>query len=184
MTDRSKPKAILHEIIWIVVFALIIYGGLSFTVQHYRIEQTCMIPNIDPGERLAISKISYRVHDPERGDIITLHPPQDPASIPYIKRIIGLPNETIEIKDGATYIDGARLEEPYLQEPMDQPFEAVTIPPDHYFVMGDNRCVSADSRSWGAVPRENIIGKAWLRYWPLDRIGRAPNYSPASEPEE
>ena len=172
----SRMKSALREILWTIVFALIVFAIIVFTTEMYKIWQTCMLPNIEPGERLVISQMSYRLHDPERGDIITFHPPQDPT-ITYIKRIVGLPNETIEIRDGSTYINGMRLEEPYLREPMTQPFEAVTIPPGHYFVMGDNRNVASDSRTWGTLPRENIIGKAWLCYWPPGRIGKAPNYS-------
>lgn len=180
--EPSKLKSALREVAWTIIFALIILAIITFTTDMYRVYQTCMVPNIEPGDRLIVSEMSYRLHDPERGDIITLHPPQDPT-ITYIKRIVGLPGETIEIRDGVTCINGTPLEEPYLKEPMTQPFEAVTIPPGHYFVMGDNRDVAADSRVWGTLPRENIIGKAWLRYWPPGRLGRAPNASPVLVPQ-
>ena len=176
-------KAALREILWTIVFALIIYGVISVTTQEYRIEQTSMYPTVEPGERLVISKVSYRLHEPERGDIITLHPPHNPDGIPYIKRIIGLPNETIEIKNGITYINDVLLEEPYVVEIRDELYEAMVIPDGHYYVIGDNRPVSSDSRNWGTVPQENIIGKAWIRYWPPSEWSKAPNYSWALVPE-
>jgi signal peptidase I len=174
-------RAVIREILWVIFLVAIISGLFSITIQTRYIEQTCMLPTIKPGERLVIEKVSYHFHEPQRGDIIILKPPQNPKSAPFIKRIIGLPNETIEIKEGAVYINGSRLEEPYIKEPILQPFPPLTIAPHHYFVMGDNRNGSSDSRSWGTLPRQNIIGRAWIRYWPPNKWGVAPNYTPAVE---
>ncbi|MCD6358972.1 MAG: signal peptidase I [Dehalococcoidia bacterium] len=171
-------KTLFREILWTIIFALIIYGVIGITTQEYRIEQTSMYPTIKPGERFVISKVSYRLHEPERGDIIILRPPLNPEAVPYIKRIVGLPNETIEIKEGITYINGMRLEEPYVKKMSELSCEAVMIPDGDYYVMGDNRYASSDSRNWGMLPAENIIGKAWLCYWPPNKLGKAPNYSP------
>ena len=174
-------RTVVREILWILILCVIIFGVLHATIQTYKIEQACMLPNIEPGQWLVINKVVYRFHPPERGDIIILRPPPNPDGIPYIKRVIGLPGETLEIKDGATYINGLLLEEPYINGPMYQPFGPKTITPNHYFVMGDNRNGAIDSRVWGLLPRENVIGKAWLCYWPVSKWGAVPNYRFASE---
>jgi len=189
---------ILREILLTLVLALALYGVFNLILETRGIEQTSMQPTIEPGERFFVSKMSYRLHDPERGDVIILCSPHDrdpipkikriiavlsgepygPDPTPNIKRIIGLPGETIEIKDGAVYINGLVLQEPYLVEKTTGSVSALTIPEDSYFVMGDHRSVSLDSRSWGILPRENIIGKTIWRYWPLGRFGTAPNSEP------
>jgi signal peptidase I len=170
-------KVVAREILWLLILCVIIFGILHATIQTYKIEQTCMLPNIEPGQWLVINKMAYHFHPPERGDIIILRPPQNPGGIPYIKRVIGLPGETLEIRSGSTYINGILLEEPYTKEPARRPFNPQIITPEHYFVMGDNRNGATDSRVWGLVPRENIIGKAWICYWPTSKWGTVPNYS-------
>ncbi len=139
-----------------------------------------MEPTLQVGQRLIISKIAYTFHEPERGDIITFHPPNSPKAI-FIKRIIGLPGESVETKTGKVYIYKGdkiiELDEPYIMEPTYAPYERGMIPEDKYFVLGDNRNNSGDSRTGWVVPRQNIIGKAWLSIWPPDRWGPAPNHS-------
>ncbi len=172
-------KPLVREILSVLLLVLVFYGIFSLFLETRGIDQTSMEPTIEPGERFLVSKISYHLHDPERGDIIILHSPYDPSGIPNIKRIIGLPGETIEIKNGTVYINGREIEESaYLVQPTTGTMSELTIPADNYFVMGDHRSVSMDSRLWGTLPRENIIGKTIWRYWPFSRFGPAPNGKP------
>ncbi|MGH9755903.1 MAG: signal peptidase I [Blastocatellia bacterium] len=136
---------------------------VAFVIQPVRIEGQAMQPSLNHGDKVFMLKQVGELH---RGDIVVLLYPHDQTKS-YIKRIIGLPGETIEIKDGKIYINGNQIEEPYLapeyasQDTMPGP---VAIPPDNYFVMGDNRKNSSDSRYWGPVPRKLIYGKFWYRY--------------------
>jgi signal peptidase I len=137
-----------------------------------------MIPTLDIGDRLVVEKVSYHFNPPTTGDIIVFEPPEilqlqgytkDQA---FIKRIIGLPGQTIDIKNGVVYIDDRPLEEDYITELPDYLWQGpVKIPEDQYFVMGDNRNNSNDSHIWGFLPKENIIGRAVFRFWPFERIG-------------
>ena len=146
--------------------------------QSYPVKGACMEDSIQSeGQRILISKVVYRFHDPQRGDIIVLHPPHLPKNAyPYIKRIIGLPGETIEVKNGAVYINGLKLYEPYIKEPPTYTFPQKKIPENEYFVLGDNRNNANDSHTGWTVPRQDIIGKAWLSIWPLDKWGLAATY--------
>ena len=141
-----------------------------------------MEPNLYEGQRIIISKVIYHFHEPERGDIIIFPNPNDPDE-EYIKRIIGLPGEVVEIKDGIVYLhqpDGSVLtldESEYITKPDKDYFISNTIPADNYFVLGDNRSNSYDSRTGWTVPRQDIVGKAWLSIWPMSDWGLAPNYS-------
>lgn len=141
-----------------------------------------MKPNFQDGQYILTDKISYRFAQPKRGEVIIFKAPTD-MDVDFIKRIIGLPGERVKISDGKVTIyndqnkNGFVLNEPYQTlGPTSGGKEApqnteVTIPKDQYFVLGDNRLESFDSRSWGTLPKKNIIGKAWLRYWPLSQIG-------------
>lgn len=143
-----------------------------------------MEPNIHEGQRILINKLAYKFHEPERGDIIVFAPPSFLNSEEdYIKRIIGLPGEVIEMKDGVVYIhqpDGnvfALDEDEYITDPAQYDYISKTIPPDNYFVLGDNRNDSLDSHYGWTVPRQDIVGKAWLSIWPISDWGLVPNYS-------
>ncbi|MDD5082171.1 MAG: signal peptidase I [Dehalococcoidales bacterium] len=175
----SQAKNTIREIVFTVVAALVIFFALQATVQSSPIVGSCMEPSLqEEGQRLLINKVIYHFHEPERGDIIVFHPPKQPASaLPYIKRVIGLPGETVEVKSGNVYINGEILDEPYLKESPTYTLSPLQIPEDNYFVLGDNRNVANDSHVWGTVPRENLIGKAWLSIWPPESWGTAPNYS-------
>lgn len=137
-----------------------------------------MEPNFEEGQRVLVNKVVYSFHEPERGDVIIFHPPppHDSKTTPFIKRIIGLPGETIEIKNGAVYVNGSQLHEPYIDEPPSYTFPEYKIPEDNYFVLGDNRNKANDSHTGWTVPRQNIIGKAWLSIWPPDRWGVVAHY--------
>ena len=128
-----------------------------------------MEPNLHQDEQLIIDKLSYRFHFPERGDIVVVDVPD--SEIPLIKRVIGLPGETLEIKGNRVYVNGQLLSEPYLSDIAQNRYGPIDIPPDHVFVMGDNRNASRDSRMIGPVRISQIIAKAWVRVWPVEDIG-------------
>ena len=136
-----------------------------YVAQSTYVHGTSMEPNLHTDQRLIMEKVSYRLHPPHRGDIVVID--VDTSDIPLIKRVIGLPGETVEVKNELVYIDGTPLQEPYIAEPTSQEFPSTVVPEGHYFVMGDNRNHSNDSRSWGPLPGQDIIGRAWLTYWPF-----------------
>ena len=150
-----------------VVIALLIH---AFLAQATRVYGQSMEPNLHTNERLVVEKLSYRFHGPRRGDVVVLHDPSGGTEL-IIKRVIGLPGERVMIGDGRVYIDGVALDEPYLQQPTQGGGRTWLVPPFELFVMGDNRVASRDSRSFGAVPLEQILGRAVFRYWPLEQIG-------------
>ncbi len=163
------PGRVLAEILQIVVPAVLLALMLHiFMAQATVVYGQSMQPNLMPAERLVIEKISYRFHEPARGDIVVLALPE--MSELLIKRIVALPGETIEIRDGEVWIDGHPLEEPYVFNRDGTWYGPVTLGPEMYFVLGDNRGNSNDSRVFGPVPRQAIVGRAWLRYWPLSRF--------------
>lgn len=176
--DRwADVKSFLREIVETIVLTLIIYGLVSLGFRNFRVIQTSMEPNFRDGQYLVVNKLAYRLHPPERGDVIIFHPPTNPEK-EYIKRVIGLPGETVEIREGYVYVDGRRLEEPYIvQVNRRGSWGPSIVGQDEYFVLGDNRSNSSDSRNWGMLSRQNIIGKAWLFYWPPQEWGLVPRYT-------
>ena len=171
-------RALFRDILIIVVAAVVITLLIQTTVQKSSVIGYCMEPGLQNGQQLLINKVVYYFHEPERGDVIILHPPPpySPKTTPFIKRIIALPGDTIEVKNGAVYINGSELDEPYIKEPPTYNFQQKKIPENEYFVLGDNRNNANDSHVWGTVPRQNIIGKAWLSIWPPSEWGLVPNY--------
>jgi signal peptidase I len=155
----------------------------AFLVKPYRIPSESMQDTLLIGDRVLVDRISWRFSQPERGDIVVFHPPF--AGPVLIKRIVGLPGDTLSANDGALYVNGRRLDEPYVRReggaPVPtQPFgngmpwalaHAYTVPAGSYFVMGDNRVDSGDSREFGPVPRSQLVGRGFARYWPPARIG-------------
>ena len=181
-------KALLRDILVTAIAAVLIFFLTQTTLQISIINGKSMEPELRDGQRVLVNKVVYSFHQPERGDIIVFYPP-DPNNPdianeePYIKRIIGLPGEAVEIREGTVYIhENAKvqpLDEPYIEVPATQPFpEGDPIEEDKYFVLGDNRNNSDDSRSGFTVPQKNIVGKAWLTFgWEVEDWGLAPNYS-------
>lgn len=170
-SSATRGKSWFREIIESVLPALVIVLVVNiFLAQATRVEGQSMEPSLHNNERLIIEKISYRLHPPKRGDIIVLRPPRR-GSVPLIKRVVGLPGDLVEIKDDHVYINGEPLEEDYLSQPTKGSMPPRLVPEGHVFVLGDNRQASNDSRSFGMVPYGDIIGRAWFRYWPLDRAG-------------
>ncbi|TMD29207.1 MAG: signal peptidase I [Chloroflexi bacterium] len=170
--ERSAASSLLREVAEVVVLAVILYVGISFAVQAVHVEGLSMYATLDNNDYLIANKIDYRLHAPQRGDIVILRPPTN-NSTDFIKRIIGLPGERILIRSGVVYINGHRLDEPYLPEAWvsdtnwPENSSGRVLGADEYFVMGDNRNRSQDSRFFGPISRDRIDGKAWFRIWPL-----------------
>jgi len=176
-------KSVLREIAITLLIALVLFLGIHYSLQNSEVISGSMLPTLSIGERLFINKVAYKFdHLPQRGDIIVFIPPASLNSDgDYIKRIIGLPGEVVEIKDGNVYIHKTgstviKLDEPYIAAPPNYTYTSPTIAPDNYFVMGDNRNNSGDSHTGYTVPIGNIVGRAWWAYWPLSKFGAAPNY--------
>jgi signal peptidase I len=173
-------RSILREIFETVLLTIIIFSIINFATGRFQVRGSSMQPTLDNGQYLLIGKLTYWIKPPERGDIIVFHPPTNPRE-DYIKRIIGLPGETIEIKRGQIWADGILLEEPYITRQGNYS-GAWQLGDDEYFVLGDNRNNSSDSHSWGVLPEDNIVGKAWFSYWPPDEWGTLEHYTfPESE---
>jgi len=166
-----------REIITTVIIALIVYVLLQFTVQPFKVYGQSMMPNVEPGDYIMINKIGYYFTTPHRGEVILFHHPRSPKTN-LIKRVIGLPGDTVVIEDDKLFINDIELEEDYVQGEPDYEYLRNEIPVDHYFVLGDNRNNSSDSRNGWTVPSENIIGKAWFNYWPVSHWGAIEHYSP------
>jgi len=138
-----------------------------------------MEPNLHDGQYLIINKFVYYLHPPERGDIVVFHYPKNPRR-DFIKRVIGLPGEKVEIKGKRLFINGEELEEPYTLHTGNYTWGPQRLGEDEYFVLGDNRNSSSDSHNWGSLPGDAIIGKAWISYWPPKYLGLVPHYSYAA----
>lgn len=172
-------KSLFRDTVSIILIAVVIIFGLQTVAQKFVIEGPSMKDTLHDEQQLLVNKLVYNFHEPERGDIIVFQPP-DSNGEEYIKRIIGLPGEKVVIKDGTVFIympngNVIPLDEPYISNPARNTFEGTVIPENSYFVLGDNRNNSSDSRSGWTLPMENIIGKAWLSVWPPDRWGLVTN---------
>jgi len=193
-----------RDIIETVILALLIFLAVRAAVQNFRVEGQSMEGSLHSGQYLLISKATYfKVNlgfldflpfydsgdnpehyvfrPPQRGDVVVFRFPEDPSR-DFIKRIIAEPGETVEVRDGLVFIDGKYLKEPYITGRSHYSYGPETVPSDQYFVLGDNRNNSYDSHVWGMLPEENIIGQAWLSYWPFSYFGlvSSPNVKPAT----
>jgi len=164
-TARHALEGILKTVI-IGCAATLLIG--HFVLQGTHVYGQSMEPNLHTDQQVLIEKMSYKFHLPERGDIVVVN--VENFGSPLIKRVIGLPGETIRIVNNQIYINNKLLEEPYLQQVMQSDYGPRTIPPSHVFVLGDNREISHDSRALGPIHVDNILGKAWLSYWPPEAI--------------
>jgi signal peptidase I len=165
----GKVVNLLREVVETVLPAILIALFINiFIAQATKVQGQSMEPNLHPNQRLVVEKLTYRFHGPRRGDIVVIRR----GNQLLIKRVIGLAGERIEIRKGKVYIDGQSLKEPYLERDFTSVnYGPVTVPPLHIFILGDNRTFSNDSRSFGPVPIENVVGRAWLSYWPPNQIG-------------
>lgn len=209
-SERVEPRhrGAMWEIVETLLLAVFIFIAVRSVILNFRVDGLSMEPSLDSGEMLLVNRqiyfhfdthslvnwmpfieldgenFVYPFHPPQRGDIVVFHPPVDNGK-PYIKRVIALPGERLSIEDGSVFIDGERLDEEYLNGvatawsgSIGQ--EEITIPEGQVFVMGDNRNNSTDSRIFGPIEIDDIIGKAWISYWPTDRLDilSSPDYAP------
>ncbi len=169
-------RAFLLEIVITLAIAAVIVIGFKFSAQTFSIYMSSMEPSFYEGQRLLVNKVAYIFGDPQRGDVVIFVAP-DPMEGDYIKRVIALPRDTVEVKEGAVHINGFKLDEPYIKSPPGYSLKEQKIPENMYFVLGDNRNNSDDSHNNWLVPRQNMIGKAWLLTWPPTEWGVVPSYS-------
>ena len=164
-----RRRSLGRELVETALFTLAVFLIARAALQNFRVDGLSMFPNLHNGEYILVDKVEYLIHSPQRGDIVVFR--AVPAGQPdkdFIKRVIGLPGETVQVKGGAVFIDGRRLGEPYLQDRPDYTLPLRRVPPNSYFVLGDNRNDSFDSHGWPSewLPRTDIIGKALVSYWP------------------
>lgn len=201
-------RAVIREIIETIILSLLLFVGIQFAVQTYQVEGASMRPTLSQGQYLLVNKIVYRhfnvgggaegavkggeftedslifpFHPPQHGEVVIFNFPDDPAR-DFVKRVIGVPGDTVAIRDGHTFVNGKRLDESYAELDDYDEMEALKVPQNSYFVMGDNRRHSNDSRDWGTVPLEFIVGRAWVRYWPPHQIRIFPTEHTFSTPAE
>jgi signal peptidase I len=174
------------DIVETVVIALSIFLVVYlFFMQPHQVNGQSMVPNFQSGEYVLTDKVSYRIGDPQQGDIVVFHAPEA-ANCPkgtgcdFIKRILAVPGDTVEVRDNSIIVNGKALPEPYIPEDFQTLAGAytkgrtITLGEDEYFACGDNRPYSSDSRAWGPIKKSDIVGRAFVRYWPLSKAGMLP----------
>jgi signal peptidase I len=168
-------KSFFQELAITLGLALALYLLLQTTIQSSIVEGSSMQPGLEDGQRLIVVKAVYHFREPQRGDIIIVHPPISPEK-QWVKRVIGLPGDTVEIKKGTVYVNGVPLDEPYINEKPRYTMKPYTVEEGHYFVLGDNRNNSTDSHYGWTVPENDVVGEVWLRLWPLNEWGLVQGY--------
>ena len=164
---KDVLRDLFGTIVPAVIIALLIH---VFLAQATRVYGQSMQPSLHTNERLVVEKFSYRFHGPRRGDVVVLHDLGGGSEL-LIKRVVGLPGERVTVADGRVFIDGVALDEPYLDQGTQGGGRSWVVPPLRVFVLGDNRGASRDSRVFGPVPLDQIVGRALFRYWPLSEVG-------------
>ena len=165
VSGRYGLRRALWDVIETILISLLLFAAINYLTARIRVESISMEPNLYAGDFVIVNRMAYRFDSPTRGDIIVFRFPPRPTETPYIKRVIGLPGDRVQVKSGRVFVNNAVIQEPYLTV-RTSPDGYWQIPEDALFVMGDNRENSSDSRTWGMVPLENVIGKAELIYWP------------------
>jgi signal peptidase I len=173
-------RTFFRDLVITLIMAVVIFFALQFTVGNFVVIGASMQPSFHEGERVVASKLAYKLHEPERGDVIVFLPPRN-MDEDLIKRIIGLPGDIVVVRDGVVYVNNLPLDEPYIKNPPNYTYSVEIVPENEYWVLGDNRNNSNDSHTGWTVPREDIIGKAWLIIWPPDDWGVVPDYFPDEE---
>ncbi len=182
-------SSLFREVLEAVVMAVLVFILIQTSLQNFKVEGYSMRPTLLEGQYLLVNKLVYfrldqerlarivpfwrvnepeerfAIHPPHRGEVIVFHFPEDPTR-DFVKRVIGVPGDRISLRNGEVFLNGSRLEEPYITSKGNSNADVVELEEREYFVLGDNRRGSNDSRNWGPVPEENILGKVWLVYWP------------------
>jgi signal peptidase I len=184
LKKRRPALGCLFEVVETLVLTIVIFVGIQvFVAQPYKVEQVSMENTLLPGQFVLVDKLTPRWTPYSRGDIVVFDPPDTWAPnsrVPYIKRVIGVPGDRIELRDGKVFVNHVKLEEPYVfedggvgqaSEPSPEGASEWLVPTGDLFVMGDHRGESADSRSFGPIAISHVIGRAWMRYWPFDTFG-------------
>ncbi len=176
VTDAAPAPMRILGVVWefvhdMSVAVLFCFFLVTFVGQAFRVEGTSMLPLLESGDRILVDKLAYRFGPVARGDVVVFWSPLDP-DVSFIKRVIGLPGDDVEVRKGVVIVNGTPLAEGYVPARFrgDESSHRVTVSPGHYYVLGDHRNSSNDSRSWGEVPRKYIYGRAAFRIWPLDRM--------------
>lgn len=175
---KSKSRAFLENVLYIICAVVLAILVQKFLIRPFVVNGASMDPTLETGDYLIIDEVSYKLREPERGDVVVFRAPPEPDKF-FIKRIIGLPGETVSIKGQRVTIvnkehpEGFTLSEPFISHPGNND-QTVKVPNDEYFVMGDNRAGSFDSRSWGTLPKSNLRGRALLRLLPIKQIDYLP----------
>lgn len=173
--SRLKGNAVeLVEFVAVILAVLVVIR--FFIAEPHKVFGSSMVPNFHNGDYIITNKIGLKIGEPRRGEVVILQNPRNPDVV-FIKRIIGMPGDSVKILNGSFYINGKKLNEPYLPDGTSTSGmafltegEEITVPEGQYFVVGDNRNGSSDSREWGPVKKEALIGQAWLRYWPPQKF--------------
>jgi signal peptidase I len=174
--ETQALPGVLSEIRWWVRDIFFAVGTavliVVFLYQPVKVEGTSMLPELRDQERIFVNKFVYRIESIGRKDIVVFWYPKDPSKS-YIKRVVGVPGDIVEVRDGVVYVNDVELDEPYVDPHFRDPrnFPPVVVDPGHYYVLGDHRNQSNDSRMWGLVPQRYIYGKAVFRYWPVAKMG-------------
>lgn len=158
----------LIEALQTIILAVVLYFLIDAVVDRVRVENISMEPTLQPGEFLLVNKVTFLINDVNRGDVVVFHYPQNPQE-KYIKRVLGLPGDVVEVRDGQVFVNESLLDEPYIAD-APQYNGRWEVPDKMYFMLGDNRNQSSDSHSWGFVPKANLVGRADFIYWPLSQL--------------
>ena len=173
--SRKEENPIVEIIKTLATAAVLAFGIRAFVAEARYIPSSSMEPTLEINDRLIIEKITYRLRSPQRGDVVVFSPTQtlreQKFKDAFIKRVIGLPGDTVEVKGGKVYVNETSLREKYIDEAPEYKYGPVKVPQNQYLVLGDNRNNSYDSHYWGFVPRKNLIGRAVIRFWPPNRLG-------------
>ncbi len=172
---RASRRSLLREIVETLILVAAIYTLVNLVSARFIVDGSSMRPNFTTGQFIIVNRLSYLMSQPSRGDVIVFNSPDDPGR-DFIKRVIGLPGETIAVRDGLVYVDDVPLDEPYIAAPPRYSGEW-RLGPGEYFVLGDNRNDSQDSHTFGPLERGRIVGQAWIIYWPPEDWSIIPHYS-------